>query len=176
MKSSSIVAFGAMILVLFACGGPRVESVEKATSTVIPVFEKFTALQLRLDNSDRQLQVLNFWMTSCPPCVREMPYFNQLAQEFEEQGVEVLLVSLDRARDMQTRVLPFIEKHNILADVVLLEDQDYSAWTGIINSQWYGALPATLIIHGDQKFFKFGAYESYEELKSDMKKVLNKEQ
>ncbi len=35
--------------------------------------------------------VINFWYTTCGPCVAELPYFNQLANEYDGQ-VEVVIV------------------------------------------------------------------------------------
>jgi peroxiredoxin len=39
--------------------------------------------------------VLNFWMTTCPPCREEMPAFQKLQTKFGTQGVVVVGVSVD---------------------------------------------------------------------------------
>ena len=39
--------------------------------------------------------VVNFWATWCVPCIREIPSFNKLHQDFAGQGVAVLGVSMD---------------------------------------------------------------------------------
>lgn len=60
---------------------------------------------------------------------------------------------------------------NILPEVVLLEDQNYSKWTEKIAPSWYGALPATVIINGEKRNFRFGAYETYSDLEKDIKEL-----
>lgn len=134
------------------------------------MYYDFSELQTVIDaNSDKTL-VLNFWATTCGPCIKEMPHFNTLLQSSDEADLNILLVSLDRATELDSKVQPFVERFQIAPDVAILEDQNYSAWTEKIDTSWYGALPATLIIKGGKRSFRFGAYESYEELLQDVRK------
>ncbi|MGH9803961.1 MAG: TlpA family protein disulfide reductase, partial [Candidatus Acidiferrales bacterium] len=41
--------------------------------------------------------VVNFWATWCLPCKLEIPYFNRTYQDFRDQGVEFIGVSVDDA-------------------------------------------------------------------------------
>ena len=132
----------------------------------IEVIEHFDDLQARFDAEPNQLWVVNFWATSCAPCIKEMPLFLQL--EKENMEAKILLVSLDRVKDLDGRVYPFVQKHSITPEVVVLGDQNYSYWTEKIDPSWYGALPATIIFKGDQRTFRFGEYESYEQLVKDV--------
>ncbi len=43
-----------------------------------------------------KLLVLNFWASWCPPCISELPSLNQFAQEYKNQGVVVLGISIDK--------------------------------------------------------------------------------
>ncbi len=133
----------------------------------IEVIENFSDLESIIDSEKSKTLVVNFWATSCPPCIKEMPHFNQLESEYGNKDVKILLVSLDRVKDLESRVYPFITKHSIVPEVVILQDQNYSAWTDKIDSSWYGALPATVIYKNDGKKFRFGIYDSYEDLKAD---------
>lgn len=40
--------------------------------------------------------VLNFWATWCPPCVQEIPSLSQFQQRFQDSGVVVVAVSVDK--------------------------------------------------------------------------------
>ena len=111
--------------------------------------------------------IVNFWATSCPPCLREMPHFGKLEEEYGSK-LKVLLVSLDKVDLLESRVYPFVEKYKITPEVAVLQDPNYSAWTDEIDSSWYGALPATIMIKGKERNFRFGSYESYEELQADV--------
>ena len=41
--------------------------------------------------------VLNFWSTTCPPCVQELPSLNELYREQRQAGLVVLGIALDPA-------------------------------------------------------------------------------
>ncbi|WP_017184953.1 thiol-disulfide oxidoreductase ResA [Alkalibacillus haloalkaliphilus] len=40
--------------------------------------------------------MVNFWATYCEPCKEEMPYMDQLYEEYHDQGIEIVAVSVDR--------------------------------------------------------------------------------
>ncbi|KAB7627313.1 TlpA family protein disulfide reductase [Alkalilimnicola sp. S0819] len=44
-----------------------------------------------------QPRVVNFWASWCPPCVKEIPVFVALQQDYEDQGLQVLGIAVDRA-------------------------------------------------------------------------------
>lgn len=164
-----IYKWSSLLFLLFLMGACL--SPEKDYNDSIEVLEVFSDLQAIIDAQKSEVVVLNFWATSCPPCLKEMPHFNQLAAQNTEDKIKVLLVSIDRAKDLDSRVYPFVKRLEIKPEVVLLKDQNYSNWTEKIDSSWYGALPATLIIKGDRRNFRFGSYESLEELQVDINKI-----
>jgi thiol-disulfide isomerase/thioredoxin len=139
---------------------------------VVEVLKEYSELQSRLDSDKNKLWIVNFWATTCPPCLKEMPHFKELQKELQGKDVKILLVSLDRSKDLDSRVYPFIEKHAIVPEVVLLEDQNYSAWTDEIDPSWYGALPATVIIKGETRKFRMGIYHTLDELRDDVHEVM----
>lgn len=52
--------------------------------------------------------LVNFWATWCAPCVLELPSLEKLAKRHEDQGLEVIAVSLDTMRsheDIKTFLL-----------------------------------------------------------------------
>ena len=52
----------------------------------------YTQLQPLLHQNSESVQVVNFWATWCAPCIKELPYFEELNKL---DNVDVLLVSLD---------------------------------------------------------------------------------
>jgi thiol-disulfide isomerase/thioredoxin len=43
-----------------------------------------------------RLVLLNFWLTTCPPCLEEMPSLLELASRFEHRKLTLLLVATDK--------------------------------------------------------------------------------
>ena len=160
----SIKVIGLLMLILIS----SCKSKETDPNTTIEILEQFSELQAMIDTKDHEVMVLNFWSTACPPCIKEMPHFNKLAKEYQNKKVKVLLVSLEKATRLKTHIYPFVEKNGIVPEVMVLKDQNYRIWTDKISKTWFGALPATLIINGDKRKFRFGSYQSYEELRLDV--------
>ena len=65
----------------------------------------------------------------------------------------MILVSFDFRDEIEPTLIPFIKKHNIQADVVVLHDPDANKWISKVDKGWSGSLPATLIYKGDSRQF-----------------------
>ena len=66
---------------------------ERAPDFTLPAL---TPGSLSLHDFGRQVVVLNFWATWCPPCVEETPGLEKFAEQMRAQGVTVLGVSVDQ--------------------------------------------------------------------------------
>jgi len=51
---------------------------------------------ISVPNFGGKVLVLNFWASWCPPCVEEAPSLSELAAQFNNRGVIVLGVSIDK--------------------------------------------------------------------------------
>ena len=56
--------------------------------------ETFDGETLRLSDLEGKVVVLNFWASWCPPCRWEMPFFEDMHQEYEDQDVVFLGVAI----------------------------------------------------------------------------------
>lgn len=126
------------------------------------VYEKFADFEKNVIRNDENLYVINFWATWCAPCIKELPYFEQLHQQ--NKNVKVILVSLDSRKDLEKKLVPFINKKKLTAEVILLSDKDYNSWLDKIDKSWSGSIPATLLIKGNRKLFAERDFETYTEL------------
>lgn len=125
-----------------------------------------------LSKNDAKTYVINFWATWCAPCVKELPAFEKLLDTYKDQNVEVLLVSLDFPSQIQSKLIPFLKKNQLKAQVVLLNDPDQDSWIPKINKNWSGAIPATLIYNSKKRAFYERSFE-YGELENELQKFLN---
>ncbi|MBP3039013.1 thiol-disulfide oxidoreductase ResA [Bacillaceae bacterium Marseille-Q3522] len=60
--------------------------------------------------------LLNFWGTWCKPCEKEMPYMENLYQQFEKEGVHTLAVNVGES---DFAVSKFIERHGLTFPIVI---------------------------------------------------------
>lgn len=117
---------------------------------------KFPQLQELIEKPDNQVKVINFWATWCRPCVKELPYFDELQSRHNTDELQVYLISLDDVEVLDNRVKPFVEKRGIKSTVKLLDETDYNAFIDKVDPSWSGAIPATLIIAGKERRFVEG--------------------
>lgn len=104
---------------------------------------------LREETGDR-VRVVNFWATWCRPCVAEMPFFESLPERIPQ--AEVIFVSFDQAEELQARVIPFLQRHNIRSKVLLLDETDFNAFIDLVDPTWSGAIPATVFLGKSRRF------------------------
>ena len=140
-------------------------------SAQIAVYEKFDAFEKAILKEDDNTYVINFWATWCAPCIKELPYFEQLHKD--NPKVKVILVSLDSRKDLEKKLIPFVAKKQLTAEVILLSDKDYNAWLNKIDDSWSGAIPATLIISGKRKLFAEREFENFTELNNYVNAFIN---
>jgi thiol-disulfide isomerase/thioredoxin len=134
-------------------------------------YETFDDIAPIFNSDSDTTYVINFWATWCQPCIEEMPYFEELHEEFSEEKVRVVLVSLDFEKDVEPRLIPFLEEKQLQSDVALLLDGKYNDWIDRVEPTWDGAIPVTLIYKGNQKRFHGKQYANYQQL-SDMVKAM----
>ena len=85
--------------------------------------------------------VVNFWATWCPPCINEMPVLNDLYVEYQDQGVEVLGLSLDEEGLPITK--PFVEKLEVTYPIVEADRKTYQAYGNVLT------IPHTFVVGRD---------------------------
>lgn len=62
--------------------------------------------------------VVDFWATWCAPCKQELPHLQRIANELGPQGLTVLAISTDDARD-QPRIRPYVRREGLTMPVLL---------------------------------------------------------
>jgi thiol-disulfide isomerase/thioredoxin len=132
----------------------------------------YNELKPLLNKIDNKTYVINFWATWCAPCVKELPAFEKLKEQYAEMNVEVLLVSLDFPKQKEKKLIPFINRKKIHSKVVLLDDVNEDYWIKEINDQWSGAIPATLIYNANSRKFYEQSFD-YTTLENELKTFLN---
>lgn len=146
------------------------KNLEIAERETIPVYD-FDEFEYMLYFEDEKTYVVNFWATWCKPCIKELPYFEELRKNYKESGLEVILVSLDFPEKLESHVIPFIKKHKLQSKVVLLDDVNSNRWIPLVSEEWSGAIPATIIYNKNQRKFYERTF-TYEELITELNTLL----
>lgn len=72
--------------------------------------------EIDLSAFDGGVTVVNFWATWCPPCRKELPYFDDLQATMGDEGIRVVTISLDKqGRDKAQTYLKGQKLNNLRA-------------------------------------------------------------
>lgn len=131
---------------------------EKRPVTVADLDEEISK-KLRA-NGSKNLRLINFWSTSCGPCVKEFPGLVDTGRRFQNRSVEFISISLDPVA-LRPAVLKFLESRHAAAPgstAKSLGEQGLASnnyhWTGgnpdamaqAIDPDWTGALPHSVLV------------------------------
>jgi len=127
-------------------------------------------LQERIKNGKDSTYVVNFWATWCAPCIKELPHFEKLGQEFRSDKLAVVLISVDFKSKLTSAVVPFAKRKKLKNQVFLLNESNPQEYIDRIDPSWSGSIPATLFIKNGKR--KFAEKEfTYEQLLTEYKKL-----
>ena len=135
----------------------------QSQSSQIPVVN-FEALSQLMGRHTDTTYVTNFWATWCKPCVAELPYFEQVENQYKDLPVKVLLISLDFVSQLDEKLAPFVERHDLRSAIMVLDEPDANSWIDKIHPDWTGALPATILYRNGRRQFYEGSFESSSDL------------
>tara|TARA_B100000768_G_scaffold80751_1_gene76640 strand:- start:716 stop:1228 length:513 start_codon:yes stop_codon:yes gene_type:complete len=162
------------VLLIFLVFNSCKKEEKKQDFKAITKVKSYTYNELKplLNKKDNKTYVVNFWATWCAPCVKELPAFAKLKEQYADKNVEVLLVSLDFPKQKEKKLIPFINKKKIQSKVLLLDDVNEDYWIKQINDKWSGAIPATLIYNANSRKFYEQSFD-YTTLENELKTFLN---
>ena len=147
-------------------------SCREVNSQSIPKW-KITDLEEYIAKSDTPV-IVNFWATYCVPCIKEIPYFQEVVKKYEEKGVKLLLVSLDFRESFPDKISSFADKRKFTSPIVWLDETDADYFCPKVDSTWSGVMPATLFINNKKGHRSFFEEEmSKEEFESEIRKIVN---
>ena len=138
MKCTSRILSIITVFFLLSCTNSSKNTIE-----VVDFDELYSKIDLSVDKT----YVINFWATWCAPCVKELPYFEEVNKKFKDKNTEVILVSLDFPSQIESKLKPYLKKNNIKSKVILLDDSKMNTWVPKVSEKWDGGIPATLIVN-----------------------------
>lgn len=117
--------------------------------------------------------LVNFWATWCEPCVEEFPELVKVNGEYGGRGLEFITISMDEMSEAKTGVPRFLQRMKSPMPAYLLNMTDQDAALAIIDKDWIGALPLTLLYDGNgQVVYRRVGRIKFDELRTALDKQL----
>ncbi len=101
--------------------------------------------------------VINFWATWCGPCVKEIPWFEKLVEEYKKNNINIrlILVSLDFSTAYPNEISDFVKKKNFTSKIVWLNETNADFYCPLIDKNWTGNIPVSIMVNNGTKFKEF---------------------
>jgi len=120
---------------------------------------------ISLSDFQGKVVVLDFWATWCPPCIKEIPHFVELHEQYKDKGVEILGISLDQAGISVVKA--FVQKYQIKYPILMTDGRVDKAYGGI------SGIPTTFVIDSAGNIRqKYVGYRDKAVFEADIKKLL----
>jgi peroxiredoxin len=97
---------------------------------------------LQLRDLRGQVVLVNFWATTCPACVKEMPELVQTYRQYHGRGLEIIAVAM--SYDPPAFVKKFAEKHGLPFPVALDTQEEIAKAFGGVK-----VVPTTFVLDKD---------------------------
>jgi peroxiredoxin len=160
-----------MLLFVGCSGDSEAENTEASEEEIVaPDFElnDLDGQTVRLSDLRGSVVLLNFWAYWCSPCASEMPFIQQIYEEWQEAGLVLLSIHVGESAE---EAADFVEEYGLTFPVLMDTD-------GAVATQ-YGAIsiPTTFLIDGDGlvQAAKVGAFQSVEEIEAGLSMLLTKQ-
>jgi len=104
--------------------------------------------KISLTDLKEKIVVLNFWFTSCQPCILEIPELNKLVEKYKDQNVAFIAITFSKETDLKK----FFSNHKF--DFTIVAD------LGLIKQYKVDSYPTSMIIDekGEIIFRKVGVF------------------
>jgi thiol-disulfide isomerase/thioredoxin len=116
---------------------------------------------ISIKNLRGKVVVIDFWATWCAPCVADMPKLKKLYEQYKDQGVEFIGVSLDRPGEGLNLLKTFVKENGI-------------AWPQYYQGNWWASefstswgierFPSTFIVDAEGNLYSTEAYGRLDKL------------
>ena len=133
----------------------------------------FISFEAKLNFSNDTTYIINFMASWCPPCLKELPAFEEIKQKFKDEKFKMLFVSFDFPEDIEKSLIPVIKKFEISSEVIVLDEPDANSWINKVSQDWSGSIPATLVFNSQSRSFYEQSF-TFHEIDSIVKSKLIK--
>lgn len=113
LKAILVITLATVLTAAFPMTGCTTNSTQGAkVGNPAPDFQFYNPEEEPISLSDLRGKpvMLNFWATWCGPCVSEMPYIQQVYEEWSARGLVLLAINIGAT---SSQVEEFLQDHNL---------------------------------------------------------------
>ena len=119
-----------------------------------------------------KISIINFWYTTCTPCVQELPHFNKLYEEYSEYVSVIAIHEATGYQNNSNGVKAFVESQFEGFSIMFGYDDPNNSYYTLLGG--LKAWPVTVIVDQDGVISKVThGNMSEEELRSEIEKLLD---
>lgn len=145
-------------------------SVAQTEAITFDRVEDFKEINSEFELGEKPYKLINFWATWCGPCVKELPYIEALHDSPYQDSLDILMISLDFEKQIDSKYIPFLEKNDLRSRQILLLDINYNDWIDDVCEDWSGSIPFTVILRKNKEsIFIEDEFESTDDILSLIK-------
>jgi peroxiredoxin len=111
------IMFLTSITILTGCSGDNSQNSQIYITAPDFKLQNLDGQTISLSSFRGKAVFINFWATTCPPCVKEMPYLQELYTDWSARN-DVVILSIDMGESEGT-ILNFMQSHNLTLPVLL---------------------------------------------------------
>lgn len=148
-------------LLVTSCSAPVVVVGKPAPDFQLPDLD---GEEVNLNDFQGKPVLLNFWAGWCRPCEEEMPYLQQVYEEWSDQGLVVLTVNLG---DSRSEVNRFMQSNQLSLPVLLDTKQSLTQKYNVVG------IPTTFFIDKDgiARARKIGSFRSKQAIETELSQI-----
>jgi peroxiredoxin len=105
------------LLLAFFIGGALIYTLIQKPQAPASSFTTLTGEKIALDDLRGKVVLVNFWATSCPGCIKEMPGMIETYKQYKGKGFEIIAVAMPY--DPPNYVLKFVADRQLPFPVAL---------------------------------------------------------
>ena len=169
MTPTQALAFGAMVAVICVAASQA----QDGTVTLVPI--TYEGLKQEVHKQRGKVLLLDFWGSSCLPCMKAFPTFIELHKKYSRDGLVIITVSVDDAdqKEKVNAATAFLHKVKSPFVNLLLE----KPWDMAGRKLEFQTVPCYYVFDRHGKWVRFGGRPdqdvNYDELKKTVARMLN---
>ncbi|HZV70883.1 MAG TPA: TlpA disulfide reductase family protein [Saprospiraceae bacterium] len=151
-----------------ASGKPALTNPDCMIGASIPEFTAYLSdgKEITPEYFKGKISVINFWYTSCAPCIAEIPGLNAIVEKYGETNVNFIGIAIDSDADVQD----FLRNYPWSFDQV----KDGSVLIFDVFKMWWG-FPTTFVLNRDAQIISaFNGLKS-DEIQVTLTSIIDKE-